>query len=401
MVNLTPQQTQVLREAQAESRRLGTDVVGLANQIMSDLAPAEVKAAGGMSQWIEKNQQFIAADVAGHIKGVTAEIKSVVNGIGGWKNASGDLLEFWGAKFAPGILGPLLRADALIRVIEQYGEKHKIAGSQTAGSAARGAIIGGTIGSMVPIVGTGAGAAVGAIAGGLWDNDPFGGATPADAWRYMMQGGGGAAGAAPRLPTSAARRRTMQEASRDLRNMGWSRAQTAGILANLSSESGFDPHAVGDHGTSYGLAQWHAGRLRLFSQWLRQATHGKTTDPRQATVAQQMQFLNWELRHGDQKKAGDALMQQTDPRGAGYVVAKQFERPAGGEATYAMRANNAELFLPQKQPNEVALHGGANLHIRIDGAGPGATAAADTYGNVFDGAPKVVMPLPYGGGPAS
>ena len=43
-------------------------------------------------------------------------------------------------------------------------------------------------------------------------------------------------------------------------NLGMSNAGACGVLANIQSESNFDTACVGDHGTSYGLCQWHLDR---------------------------------------------------------------------------------------------------------------------------------------------
>jgi hypothetical protein len=42
-----------------------------------------------------------------------------------------------------------------------------------------------------------------------------------------------------------------------LRSVGASPVQAIGIMANMRNESGFDPEAVGDNGTSFGLVQNH------------------------------------------------------------------------------------------------------------------------------------------------
>jgi hypothetical protein len=43
--------------------------------------------------------------------------------------------------------------------------------------------------------------------------------------------------------------------------------QAAGIAANFESESNFNPGAVGDNGTSIGLAQWHDTRATDLKSW--------------------------------------------------------------------------------------------------------------------------------------
>ncbi|MBK7860243.1 MAG: LysM peptidoglycan-binding domain-containing protein [Archangiaceae bacterium] len=52
---------------------------------------------------------------------------------------------------------------------------------------------------------------------------------------------------------------------------GLTRAQAAGIASNLFYESGFRPDAVGDGGTSFGIAQWHNGRGDAMKQWTARA----------------------------------------------------------------------------------------------------------------------------------
>ncbi len=42
--------------------------------------------------------------------------------------------------------------------------------------------------------------------------------------------------------------------------IGFTKTAACGVLANMKCESGFNPHAIGDEGTSFGLCQWHNGR---------------------------------------------------------------------------------------------------------------------------------------------
>ena len=41
---------------------------------------------------------------------------------------------------------------------------------------------------------------------------------------------------------------------------GYTKANASGIAGNIFVESSFNPTAVGDNGTSFGLAQWHKSR---------------------------------------------------------------------------------------------------------------------------------------------
>ena len=45
-----------------------------------------------------------------------------------------------------------------------------------------------------------------------------------------------------------------------INTMGLNNAAACGILANIYKESSFNPHALGDSGTSYGICQWHGSR---------------------------------------------------------------------------------------------------------------------------------------------
>ncbi len=56
---------------------------------------------------------------------------------------------------------------------------------------------------------------------------------------------------------------------------GLTRAQAAGIAGNLVFESGFNPNAVGDGGTSFGIAQWHSGRGAAMKSWTRKLPNWK------------------------------------------------------------------------------------------------------------------------------
>lgn len=106
---------------------------------------------------------------------------------------------------------------------------------------------------------------------------------------------------------------------------GWSKVVGYGAAANAFNESSFDPDAVGDHGTAYGLFQWHTDRQEQF-----RAVCGKPI--REATATDQITFLNWEL-HSTEKKAGDALKQARTAREAGEVFCRLFERAsAPGQA---------------------------------------------------------------------
>lgn len=126
--------------------------------------------------------------------------------------------------------------------------------------------------------------------------------------------------------------------SRFFEGLGWTSEQAAGIAANLSAESSFDPNAVGDGGKAYGVAQWHPDRQEGFRRWA-----GK--DIRQSTLEEQLRFVHYEMTEGAEKRAGDLLKAATSAGAAGAAVSKHYERPKDREGEAAKRATAAERIL--------------------------------------------------------
>lgn len=120
-------------------------------------------------------------------------------------------------------------------------------------------------------------------------------------------------------------------------NMGWTKAQAQGIVANLKRESGGVANKVGDNGAAYGVAQWHADRQAAFAKW---AGH----DIRQSTRDEQLAFVNYELRSGSDvgaRRAGTALGSAKDASSAAEIFSRMFERPAAADKEAAIRASMA------------------------------------------------------------
>lgn len=118
-----------------------------------------------------------------------------------------------------------------------------------------------------------------------------------------------------------------------LMRMGWTREQAIGIAANLQRESSGNIAAVGDKGTAYGLAQWHPDRQAQFAKLFGH-------DIRASTRAEQLQFVNWELRNSE-SGAGRALAGATTAEEAARIVSSQYERPGARVAEAAARASIA------------------------------------------------------------
>jgi len=104
-------------------------------------------------------------------------------------------------------------------------------------------------------------------------------------------------------------------------NLGYSLSHAAGIAGNLFVESGYNTNAVGDRGTSYGLAQWHNSR------WNSLVKFCKRNKLDSASVKGQLDYLHWELNNTE-PRANRQLMKTNTPYDAAYAFAKYFERPA-------------------------------------------------------------------------
>lgn len=139
--------------------------------------------------------------------------------------------------------------------------------------------------------------------------------------------------------------------------MGWSQAQAAGIVANLMSESGLEPGAVGDNGQAFGIGQWHPDRQANFRRWA-----GK--DIRQSTLQEQLAFVQYELTQGAEQKAGALLMAARNAQDAGSVVSRFYERPLAADAEASKRGALA-----------VQLANTTTIHIN-GGSDPMSTAQA-------------------------
>lgn len=135
-------------------------------------------------------------------------------------------------------------------------------------------------------------------------------------------------------------RGTAGEVIRILMGMGWTREQAAGIAANLHHESKFDPEAVGDDGKAYGIAQWHPDRQAEFKR-----VYGK--DIAGSSLVEQLGFLDYELRNGNEQGAGRRLKGAKSAQEAADIVSRYYERPADKEGEAARRSSTADALIKQ------------------------------------------------------
>lgn len=119
-----------------------------------------------------------------------------------------------------------------------------------------------------------------------------------------------------------------------LMSMGFTASAAAGVVGNLVQESGLRTDAIGDNGTSGGLAQWHNERLDALKRFA--AARGKKwTD-----LDTQIEFLAEEMRTSYADTY--AKMQSAElPEIAGQIMTDEYEIPDPASANYAQRQANA------------------------------------------------------------
>ena len=119
-----------------------------------------------------------------------------------------------------------------------------------------------------------------------------------------------------------------------LMDMGFSANAAAGVIGNLVQESGLRTDAIGDGGTSGGLAQWHNERWEALKRFA--AERGTAwTD-----LDTQIEFLVKELR--ESYASTYAKMQAAElPEQSTQIFTDEFERPDPASANYAQRQANA------------------------------------------------------------
>lgn len=114
-------------------------------------------------------------------------------------------------------------------------------------------------------------------------------------------------------------------------NKGLSKAQASGIYGNLMHESNLNIGAIGDKGSSRGIAQWHDERKNNLDAY--EQKHGSSLDS-------QLEFL-WGELNGSEKKALEDLKKQTTVEGATKSFMTHFERPKKETANLEARIKYA------------------------------------------------------------
>lgn len=117
----------------------------------------------------------------------------------------------------------------------------------------------------------------------------------------------------------------VDEISSELKKRGYSDVQIAAVLGHWKNESSFRLDAVGDGGTSYGLAQWHNERWTGLKNYA--AKNGLPVN----SVAAQVGYFDWELNNTE-KSAGYKLKSATTVAEASWAM-NSFERFQGYKST--------------------------------------------------------------------
>lgn len=141
-----------------------------------------------------------------------------------------------------------------------------------------------------------------------------------------------------------------------LMSMGFTASAAAGVVGNLVQESGLRTDAIGDNGTSGGLAQWHNERLDALKRFA--AARGKKwTD-----LDTQIEFFAEEMRTSYADTY--AKMQSAElPEIASQIMTDEYEIPDPASANYAQRQANARAAYEAMQSgNKQAddYHGGGD-----------------------------------------
>lgn len=168
-----------------------------------------------------------------------------------------------------------------------------------------------------------------------------------------------------------------------LMSMGFTASAAAGVVGNLVQESGLRTDAIGDNGTSGGLAQWHNERWEKLKRFA--AARGKDwTD-----LDTQIEFLAEEMRTSYADTY--AKMQSAElPEIAGQIMTDEYEKPDSASANYAQRQANARAaYEAMRSGNKQAddYHGGG-------GGGYDSLVAPTSYAAGFTaGGSAGLMPM--------
>lgn len=123
--------------------------------------------------------------------------------------------------------------------------------------------------------------------------------------------------------------------------MGMNTAAACGVLANIKCESNFNPNALGDNGTSYGICQWHNDR------WANLKNHCNNNGLDWHSLSGQLSYLKHELENVKRFSSVYSTLKSVTNTAegayqAGYKWCYTFEVPANYESVSVTRGNSAK-----------------------------------------------------------
>lgn len=325
-----------LRAAQAEMSRMRQDA-GLSGKEFTEQSVAFANAWDHLLGSIGLGKERIAKDL---IEPVTQGVKTIDELVQTFNRA--DLASNGWLGSIVGITSALGGTSAaLALLLRMIGIKGVVgAGLGLAGRGALG-LIGGSAGAAA-IAGY-YGLGLNGSTAGKEDDEPL-------SKEYRAKHGSGSARAGSQEAQRAATIAYFEQ-------QGWSRAAATGIASNISSESKFNPAAVGDSGSAFGLAQWHEDRQAAFKAW-----SGK--DIRSSSFEEQLAFIQHELTQGNDagaRRAGQKLRGTNNAYDAGAIFSGLYERPADTYGEAHRRGQQAASWYDV--PLTPAGGGGANVTI--------------------------------------
>ena len=142
-------------------------------------------------------------------------------------------------------------------------------------------------------------------------------------------------------PTSISGNSTPSKIMNYFLSKGMPKHIAAGIMGNLYVESKFNPSAIGDRGTSGGIAQWHGNRFTQLKMFAKR----RNKDWRDLYT--QLDFLLYEL-NSSYKHVYDQIKNVKDSDSVVNILGHDFERFAGyknfNNSNYKLRRKYAKYF---------------------------------------------------------
>ncbi|HLI17449.1 MAG TPA: phage tail tip lysozyme [Rhodanobacteraceae bacterium] len=272
--------------------------------------------------------------VASKVEELFRQLQQIIKALGGVKGILIEIAAIKAFSWMAGVAGYVIQLRALAKAIGAARLAAAAAGaSGTVASAAEGAVATRAGGFLATLFGAST-ASLLVGAGALVYSKGTGGRRRADGTYEDEISSAQLAATANAARALEAKHRA--QAMAYFTSQGWTPQQAAGIVANLTAESGLRTNAYGDNGQAYGLAQWHKDRQRAFEKFTGRPIQG-------SSFAQQLAFVNHELQTSE-KRAGDWLKRAGNAYMAGALVSLMYERPAGGQVEAERRARMAQMM---------------------------------------------------------